>query len=199
MNMGRAISALLACVLHNSGIYIFRPPTNLECFPYTAYVTFLFAVFYLLWTVPVNPFPSCFRGLVYPASLVVEFLIHVLCTELLLTDFWCPLQTKFIAFLPTIPELANDYLTNIGLDLPIVIEKLEYLKSEEALIAASYMLSIFFLLSTAHAARVVDFRLLKIEAREYLFSEQIEADIIAIPQEVDELTDQKDFGDETTT
>ncbi|GBN20796.1 hypothetical protein AVEN_1477-1 [Araneus ventricosus] len=37
------------------------------------------------------------------------------------------------------------------------------------------------------------------EAREYLFLEKIEADIIAIPPGVDELTDSKDFDDESAT
>lgn len=36
------------------------------------------------------------------------------------------------------------------------------------------------------------------EAHEYLFSGQIEADIIAIPPDVDELTDEEDLDDEST-
>ncbi|GBO28358.1 hypothetical protein AVEN_59647-1 [Araneus ventricosus] len=37
------------------------------------------------------------------------------------------------------------------------------------------------------------------EAHEYLFSEQIEKDIIAIPPGVDKLTDEKDFDEKSTT
>ncbi|GBN23621.1 hypothetical protein AVEN_211715-1 [Araneus ventricosus] len=37
------------------------------------------------------------------------------------------------------------------------------------------------------------------EAREYMFSEQIEANIIEIPPGVDELTDEEDFDDEHAT
>ncbi|KAK5646655.1 hypothetical protein RI129_005119 [Pyrocoelia pectoralis] len=74
--------------------------------------------------------------------------------ELLMADFWCPLQAKFVAFVATIPDYVNNAMNTLGVDIRSATDYLEVLKSEEALIASSYLLSAFFLLSTLHACRV---------------------------------------------
>ncbi|KAK5646381.1 hypothetical protein RI129_004845 [Pyrocoelia pectoralis] len=159
--MGRLLPVTLAVCMNANGIYIFRAPENIECFPTQAYFMFLLAVFYLLWDIPLNPYPSCFRGLVKPVSVIIEFLVAVVMIEFLMADFWCPLQAKFVAFVPKIPDYINDAMNTIGVDAGNVTDYLEILKSEEALIASSYTLSAFFLLSILHACRVVDYRLLR--------------------------------------
>ncbi|KAF5298431.1 hypothetical protein FQR65_LT01209 [Abscondita terminalis] len=159
--MGRIAPVLLACALNCGGVYIFRTPANLECFPYPAYLMFLTSIFYLLWNIPLNPYPSCFRDLVFPASLAVEFSVSCLLIEIAMTDFWCALQTKFVTFLPTIPDQIGDALNAIGLDCSAITDALEFLKTDEAQTVTAYVLSTFFLVSILHATRVVDFRLIR--------------------------------------
>ncbi|KAK4880228.1 hypothetical protein RN001_008374 [Aquatica leii] len=159
--MGKLTPVLAACALNSSGVYIFRTPANLECFPYSAYLMFLASVFYLLWNVPLNPYPSCFRDLAHPASLVLESLVATLLIEVVMTDFWCPLQTKFVTFVPTIPDEINEISNFLGVDATALTDCLEFLKTEEATTAASYALSSFFLVCTMHTTRVVDLRLMR--------------------------------------
>ncbi|KAB0797367.1 hypothetical protein PPYR_08361 [Photinus pyralis] len=159
--MGKVLAIASACALNVCGTYVFRTPVNLECIPYPSYLLFLVAVFYLLWNIPLNPYPSCFRGLIKPFSLVIEFMVSVLLVEVLMADFWCPLHMKFVAFIPTIPDHVRDLMMSIDVDSYYVTNGLDVLKSESALVASSYALSVFLLLCMLHSCRALDFRLLK--------------------------------------
>ncbi|KAB0800867.1 hypothetical protein PPYR_05221 [Photinus pyralis] len=150
--MGRVLPIAAACFLNATGTYLFRNPADSGCLPYGAYLLFLKAVFCLLWNIPSNPHPSCFRSLKKPVREVMEFFVAALMVELLMLDFWCPLQCKFTTFISTIPDHVHDASTLIG--------------------ASSYGLSLFFLLCAMHSCRVVDLRLLKRGVR--VFGKDIE-------------------------
>ncbi|KAB0790307.1 hypothetical protein PPYR_15355 [Photinus pyralis] len=159
--MGRVLAIAAACSLHISGTYLFRTPSNLDCIPYETYLMFLVAVFYLLWNVPLNPYPSCFRSLRKPAGEIIEFLVAVLMVELLVSDFWCPLQLKFMTFIRTIPDNIYEAANVVGVDATCITDHLEILKSDGVLTVSSDALSLFFLVCALHSCKVVDLRLLK--------------------------------------
>ncbi|XP_031336501.1 uncharacterized protein LOC116165896 isoform X2 [Photinus pyralis] len=164
--MGRVLPIAAACFLNATGTYLFRNPADSGCLPYGAYLLFLKAVFCLLWNIPSNPHPSCFRSLKKP------FFVAALMVELLMLDFWCPLQCKFTTFISTIPDHVHDASTLIGIDGTVVADHLDILQSDVVVGASSYGLSLFFLLCAMHSCRVVDLRLLKRGVR--VFGKDIE-------------------------
>lgn len=79
-------------------------------------------------------------------------------TEHLVSDFWFPLEEDVMHLLPKIADLEEELLRQGGFECEAITE---FLKKEETQIAASYALSIFFLLCVLHATRLIDFRLLR--------------------------------------
>lgn len=75
-----------------------------------------------------------------------------------MSDFWLPLEEDVMHLLPMIADVEDELLRQGGFECEAITE---FLRKDETQIAASYVLSIFFLLCAAHATRIVDMRLLR--------------------------------------
>lgn len=80
----------------------------------------------------------------------------------MVNDFWLPLEEDVMHLLPKIADVEEELLRQGGFQCETITE---FLRKEQTQIAASYCLSLFFLISVMHATRVVDLRLLR-----YLFT-----------------------------
>lgn len=78
--------------------------------------------------------------------------------EVLMNDFWWPLEASCISILPKIADFEQQILTQSGLSVTGI---LQLLRNDTAAVLTSYLLSIFFLLSSLHATRIIDLRLLR--------------------------------------
>lgn len=88
----------------------------------------------------------------------IQFFVATILTEHLVSDFWLPLEEDTMHLLPKIAEIEAELLKQGGFECETITE---FLKQEQTQIAASYILSLYFLLSVMHATRVVDIRLLR--------------------------------------
>lgn len=75
-----------------------------------------------------------------------------------MNDFWLPLDAAIAAFLPKVADFEKDILSQGGYEGEGI---LQCLREENAKVVASYLMSIFFLISVLHATRMVDLRLLR--------------------------------------
>lgn len=78
--------------------------------------------------------------------------------EVIMNDFWWPLEDSVIKFLPKIADFEKEILRHSGLEFGGI---LQILRDENARVIASYVLSLFFLLAALHATRFIDLRLLR--------------------------------------
>lgn len=84
--------------------------------------------------------------------------------EVIMNDFWLPLDAAMGVFLPKVADFEKDILEKGGWEGEGI---LQFLREDNAKVVASYLLSIFFLLAVLHATRIVDFRLLRYFLTQY--------------------------------
>lgn len=77
--------------------------------------------------------------------------------EMIVTNFWFPLELVFVSLLPKIPDSVARTMYSVGLRCTGPCEYLYILKTAEAIAIASCILSLFFLLCVLHATRVLHF------------------------------------------
>lgn len=75
-----------------------------------------------------------------------------------MNDFWWPLETSFISFLPKIADFEQQLIKLCGLSFGGI---LQVLRSDIVGALTSYILSIFFLLCALHGTRAIDLNLLR--------------------------------------
>lgn len=172
--MGHLIPVLAAFILNCCGICLFIDPKLSGCGPYLSTLIFNLAVFVLLWDIRLYPtsmrkLGTCCSSILQVSNikcrkafnffiLSFQFFIAALITEHLVADFWLPLEEDVMHLLPKIADVEEELLRQGGFEIDAITE---FLRKEETQIAASYLLSLFFLLCVLHATRIIDFRLLR--------------------------------------
>lgn len=91
----------------------------------------------------------------------LQFAVSMLLMEIIMNNFWFPLEIGFISFLPKVADFISETMYKHGFTCTGVCDFAQMLKWPGTLLLASYLLSIFFFLCIVHATRVVDFRLIR--------------------------------------
>ncbi|XP_022901025.1 uncharacterized protein [Onthophagus taurus] len=151
--MGRCGPVFLAFLLSCFGINIFIKERS-GCEPLISSLIFLTSIMVVLWQLRL--YPASFRKLSIHFLYVVEFFFSAFLMEHLMVHFWTPLEERMTEFLPKISDFEDEILKQGGWACGGLFT---FLRWDETLVGASYLLSLFFLFGALHGIRALDFRL----------------------------------------
>ncbi|XP_022901024.1 uncharacterized protein [Onthophagus taurus] len=153
--MGRCGPVFLAFLLSCFGINIFIKERS-GCEPLISSLIFLTSIMVVLWQLRL--YPASFRKLSIHFLYVVEFFFSAFLMEHLMVHFWTPLEERMTEFLPKISDFEDEILKQGGWACGGLFT---FLRWDETLVGASYLLSLFFLFGALHGIRALDFRLIR--------------------------------------
>ncbi|XP_023310644.1 uncharacterized protein LOC108909324 [Anoplophora glabripennis] len=151
--MGQLVPVFAAYLLLCFGIQYFRRPREVGPGPLVSSYIFMFAAFLLLWDIRL--YPSSLRRLGIISQCIIEFLVASFLFENIMVDFWFPLELVVLGASWALADLLEEMLQSGSWTCDVVCD---VLRTEKSSYAASYMLSLFFLLAVLHATRAIDLR-----------------------------------------
>ncbi|XP_072389256.1 uncharacterized protein [Diabrotica undecimpunctata] len=153
--MGNIIGILIALLYIAFNQEIFTKSASDPPGPLVSSYIFLLALFILLCELQV--YPASLRKLGTIPQVVIEVFLATFIAEIIIVDFWFPLESIAMDNLIHIADLFEELLSSGKWNCDIVCD---VLRSHSARYSVSYAISTFFLFTVLHATRFIDIRTL---------------------------------------
>ncbi|XP_028128269.1 uncharacterized protein LOC114324602 isoform X2 [Diabrotica virgifera virgifera] len=153
--MGNIIGILIALVYIACNQEIFKKSPSDPPGPLVSTYLFLLALFILLCELQV--YPASLRKLGTIPQVVLEVFLATFIAEIIIVDFWFPLESIAMDNLIHIADLFEELLSSGKWNCDVVCDML---RSHSARYSVSYAISTFFLFTVLHATRFIDIRTL---------------------------------------